>query len=87
MQKQIFKNDYDEIKSNVAQEIEEEINKIIVGKKNNLQKKLSNISDEKIIKNYYNFTELLNKDMSFLKISDNYKNNLNILSKKIDGEI
>ena len=87
MQKQIFKDDYDQIKSNIKVIIKNEIDKIIVGKKNNLQKKLNNLSDETIMEEFSDFNNLLNKDMSFFTINDSYKNELNIVSKKIDKEI
>ena len=87
IQKQIFRDDYDKIKLNVTKEIELNAQKIIEGKGKNLQKKLLKISDIDIINDSVNVVSLFNKDTTFLKVSDNYKTELNKINDNIKGEI
>ena len=83
-QKQIFKNDYDKVKSDVELKIESEIIIMKSNQKNNVEQVLTTISDKDIVDENYHQQDFLNNEINFLEVRNFYKNELKLISQKLN---
>lgn len=87
MQKEVFRNDYNEVKNTAIKEITSYEAKILKEKTKALKNKLKTIRDEDIVENNFNQNQLLNKKLSIFRIDGKYKNELKKINNKIEEKI
>ena len=87
MQKEIFRNSYDEVKKVAKKEIDVLEKEILYEKIRKLETVLDNISDDDIIENNFHQDKLLDKTLPTFKIKRKYRNELKKIHKKIEDNL
>ena len=83
VQKEIFRDGFDKIKEKARKEIERSGEIFLYNKSKKINKKLTKISDNRILSKNLKLDFIINKDMSEFSINNYYKNDLKKLNNKI----